>query len=473
MLPPEMRYAWMPLGLLLSCSSTPDDLLPPPQAQLFVGQELDNWAVPPPATHVKIELVQSADGSRSTLTEGAAPAPNVVTATATPTTILLPEQHYTGFIVASFEVTATDAMGEPVVRGSTVPFQLDAIQQAVSVPIFVGRLGTWSRPPDLLEHPHLHPLVGVTLHEFVIAAGGDPVAGANTAVPDIYDGAAWLTLLGQPPLPRAPKSMVLVGSALLAVDDDGATWVNLSNDQTNVVTTLPDKLTSFSEIAGGDTITLPDGTRYIIGGTRPTGDPTDKVLRIDSQAAFRVITLGTPRLGAAATMIGTTIVVAGGTAAGPMAEVLTADELAFTPLSLPADPTAGLGLAPLDATTAVAAGGKDPGTGTAASVRTFDISCTASCATTDVATLPLALTRTKVFVVGPDKILATGESDDGENHAYLIDKSVSPSMVTEKPLREPRKGATPFSLPSGQAALLGGQRVDTGATAATIEAFIP
>src|SRR6266487_4572706 len=82
MLLPEMRYAWMAAGLLLNCSSNSDDALPPPQARLFVGEELDNWAVPPPATHVKIELVQSADGSRSTLAESAAPAPDIVTASA-------------------------------------------------------------------------------------------------------------------------------------------------------------------------------------------------------------------------------------------------------------------------------------------------------------------------------------------------------------------------------------------------------
>jgi hypothetical protein len=183
--------------------------------------------------------------------------------------------------------------------------------------------------------------------------------------------------------------------------------------------------------------------------------------------------LGTPRVGAGASVVGTTLVVAGGTDAGPMAEVLSASQTSFTPLSYPSDATTGLGVAAVDATTAAAAGGKDPATGAAAAVRTFDTTCATDCTTTEVVAMPVALDRTKVFVIDGNRMLVIGESDDGQDRAFLVDTAGAQPTVDEKPLREPRKGATPTLLPNGQVGLVGGQLVDTGAPALTIEAFIP
>jgi hypothetical protein len=472
-----MRYAWM-TAVLLGCSSTAD--LPPPELALYVGHELDNWSVSPEAKRLKIDMVQADDGSRSVLLDAAAPPPSALKDTTPPTILTLPEQHFTGRVIASFQAAATDASDQVVVRGATVPFLLGALQ-AVRIPLFLGRVGQFSRPPDTLEHLHLHPVVVSLGHEYVIAAGGDAVVGSDGATPDIYDQAIWRTLRSQPPLPRAPKSMAIVVvvptptsdpmAELFVADDGGATWLNLSTDGTSPIP-APTGL-DFSEIDGGDALTLPDGTVYVVGATRAAGMPTDKVLRIDAKAELRVLTLGTPRVGAGASVVGTTLVVAGGSGAGPMAEVLSASQTSFTPLTYPADATTGLGVAALDAMTAVAAGGKDPTTGASAAVRTFDTTCAVDCTTSDVATLPLVLDRTRVFVIDGNRMLVVGESEDGQDHAFLVDTAGPQPSVDEKALREPRKGATPTLMPNGHVGLIGGQLVETGAPALTIEAFIP
>jgi hypothetical protein len=153
--------------------------------------------------------------------------------------------------------------------------------------------------------------------------------------------------------------------------------------------------------------------------------------------------------------------------------VLNETEDSFAALPVAADSTAGLGLAALDAKMAVVAGGKDPSTGASASVRTFDTTCTAGCTTSDVMMLPTALVRTQVFVVGAGKILVVGESDDGENHAFLVDTSAVPASAIEQPLRERRKEATALVLPNTLPGLAGGIRIEDGAPALTIEAFFP
>src|SRR5439155_4086809 len=98
---------------------------------------------------------------------------------------------------------------------------------SVRIPIFLGRVGEWVRPPTHLEHEHVRPVVN-TVYELVIAAGGE---AADPAVPDLYDTAIWQTLVGQPPLPLAPKSMTSIGRMLLTLDDKSAKWLDLSNEQ--------------------------------------------------------------------------------------------------------------------------------------------------------------------------------------------------------------------------------------------------
>src|SRR5439155_15420184 len=157
-------------------------------------------------------------------------------------------------------------------------------------------------------------------------------------------------------------------------------------------------------------------TTYIVGATQQDGAPTDKVLRISATGTLQALTLNTPRVGAAAAVVGSTLIVVGGSADGAGAETLNATETAFVPMALPAEPTAGAGVAALDKTNVISAGGKDLATSMGASVRKLDTSCTASCAWTDVTALPFALGRAAVFVQKPTLWIVLGESDDGANH---------------------------------------------------------
>src|SRR5262249_6504717 len=134
-------------------------------------------------------------------------------------------------VTAKFEATALDGAGQISARGSSVSFFITGIA-GITVPVFVARAGAWSRPPDALEHAHKKAIV-VTMNQFVIAAGGDALAGVDGSIPDFYDAANWLTLRSQPALPRSPKSAAVVLGALLTIDDTGATWLDLRKEQTS------------------------------------------------------------------------------------------------------------------------------------------------------------------------------------------------------------------------------------------------
>jgi hypothetical protein len=448
-----MRNLWLPaLAICVGCSS---EALPPPEARLLVGQENETWSAEPAPTRVKIEFVS--EGVRTAIGESNAPAQAITIRNpgAAPGTI------------GSFEATGFDSTDTPIVRGASVPYLIYGLSN-VTIPIFVARAAAWSRPPENLEHGRNRPVAIVVGHQYVIAAGGE-ARDVSPATPEVYDAINWQVLKGQPPFPRAPKSMAIVGSALLLIDEAGASWVNLPDDRVNTAT--PPTGLTFAEVAGGDVFELTDGSSYVIGATRTTGDPTAKVLRIDKNGFFRAVTLATARRGAAAAVIGDKLVVWGGSAEGAGAEVLTKAQDAFSALPFPADATTGLGLAALDATTAMIAGGKDPLTGAAAPWRTFDAACAADCTAAELTMPPFALDRTRVFQLGAGNLLVTGESDDGEFHAFGTALSSGTPEVTERPLRERRKGATALVFPNGQPGVLGGDNPETGAPVVSMETF--
>jgi hypothetical protein len=98
---------------------------------------------------------------------------------------------------------------------------------------------------------------------------------------------------------------------------------------------------------------------------------------------------------------------------------------------------------------------------------------------TDVGTLPLPLTRTKVFVLAPTQVVIVGETDEGAVtgvfHAFSIDPSKPPPFEpTEIPLKVPRAKATAAILPNRQLGVVGGHLIDgTDLSANAIEIFIP
>jgi hypothetical protein len=441
--------------LAWGCSS---GSIPPSNVIFLAGHETDLWTRDPAPAKVQVDLVTP--DKRTPL--GETPA--------TSTGMQLPENGIAQSTYARFDASALDGNSAVVAHGSSLTFYLPDLF-GLTIPIFLARSGGWSRPPDALEHAHKKPVVVTALDEFVIAAGGDPVAGVDGAVPDFYDLANWVTLKSQPPLPRAPKSAAVVYGVMLVIDDAGATWLDLGNDRTDQAK-APDGLT-FAEIAGGNTVRMSDGSQLVVGATRSKGDPTAKVLRIAQDRTLSFLSLNTARLGAAAGLVGNKLVVAGGSTAGAGVEVLNDNQSAFVTLGVPADPTTGLGLAGLDGTKALLAGGKDPMTGAAASARTLDVGCGAACTTTDLGPLPATLQGARVFSGDSGKALVIGEADDGETHAFLL--SIGSQLeVTETPLRERRKGATATILPNGQVGLIGGVSTDGSESAvSTLEAFIP
>jgi hypothetical protein len=449
-----MRKLWLAaLTTLVGCSSP--DPLPPADVHLLIGQENETWSADPAPTRVQIELVEST--RRVVVGEATAPA----------SIISIKDPGFTPGSVASFEATAIDAEGTPLVRGASVPYVLYSLKSA-DIPIFVARSSTWSRPPENLGHGRNNPIALVVWQQYVIVAGGE-LKDVSPAVPDVYDAINWQAQKTQPPFPRAPRSMALVGTTLLCIDDAGASWVDLYDDRTSNEP-APAGLT-FAEVAGGDVFQLADGSSYVVGATRAKGDPTAKVLRIDKNGILRTLILAAPRLGAAAGVVAGNLVVWGGSAEAPGAEVLNKTSDAFSPLAFPPDATAGLGLGTFDGTTALLAGGKDPMTGAASAFRTFDVTCAADCAAAELAMAPLALQRTHVFPLAAGNLLVTGDSDDGEFHAFTVLTSSGMPEITERPLRERRKAATALRLPNGQPGVLGGENPETAAPALSIETF--
>jgi len=454
-----MRNLWLaPLVMLVACSA---DAIPPPDVRLLVGQENETWSADPPPTRVQVEFV-STEGARTVIGQSTAPAQAV--------TIRNPGSP-TG-VVGRFEVTGFDAADTPLVRGASVPYIVYNLRTG-SIPIFVARAAAWSRAPENLEHGRVRP-VALVADQFrdqslVITAGGE-VKDFNPAIPDVYDVIYWKGLKEQPAFPRAPKSMVLVGTKLLCIDDAGASSIDLAIDKVREEPAPPGL--TFAEVAGGDVFRLADGTSYVVGATRATGDATAKVLRIEGRSdalTMRTVSLTAARRGAAAGVVGGNLVVWGGSAEGSGAEALTKAQDAFTPLPFPPDATAGLGLATVEGNTVLLAGGKDLVTGAAAPWRTFDVACTADCAATELATPPRALDRTHVFRLGTGNLLVAGESEDGEFHAFSL--ATSPPEITERPLRERRRGATSLWLPNGQPGVLGGENPETAEPILSIETF--
>jgi hypothetical protein len=453
-----MRNLWLAsLIMLVGCSS---EALPPPDVRLLVGQENETWSSDPAPTRVQVEFVSA--GVRTVIGQSNAPAQAVI----------IRNPGSAKGTVGSFEVTGFDAADTPIVRGASVPYLVFNLATG-TIPVFVARAGTWSRPPENLEHGRNHPVALVAWKEYIITAGGQ-VKDFDPAIPDVYDPINWRAVKGQLAFPRAPKSMVLVGMKLLCIDESGASSVDFNTNPNKVREEPAPAGLTFAEVAGGDVVQLADGSFYVVGATRATGDATTKVLRIDPRSdvvTMRAITLATARRGAAAGVVAGNLVVWGGSAEGAAAEALTKAQDAFSPLPFPPDATAGLALATLEGNTVLLAGGKDPVTGTAAPWRTFDATCAADCAPAELAMPPLALDRTHVFSLAAGNLLVTGESEDQEFHAFSMITTSGTPEITERPLRERRKAATTLLLPNGQPGVLGGEHHETGAPVLSIESF--
>jgi hypothetical protein len=449
-----LKKEWLSLlgVLVFGCSN---DSLPDGNVELVVGQETNAWSMAPAAATVQVDLVQA--GVHSTLANVPAPVLDISLGSGGPQNIQ-----------ANMEATAFDANGNPVMHGVGPTFTLTGFVDTAFY-LFLGRQG-FARPYGALQYEHKHPLLTVWPQQYLFVSGTD-TAGADQTSLDLYDVAFTALQPNEPAFPQGATSSAAAGTMLLLLSDTQFSWLNLLTAATSAAG--PPVGLAFSEVSGGRTLIAPDGTEYIVGATRSTGDPTNKVLEVDADGTLHALVLSTARLGAAATFVEGSLVIAGGSATGAGAEVFLPPGTSFTPLALPADPTTGAGLAELTPTSAILTGGHDPAAGTASPTRSIDLSCTSDCTATEIPSLALSLGNTQAFVVAPTEVLVVGESDDGETHAYSLDVSGDSPTPVEQALRERRIGASATLLPNGQVAIVGGDAPGSAAAVSTIELFFP
>jgi hypothetical protein len=422
------------IGLIFAvtaCSSTPTGTI-----ALAVGQETDAFSRAPAPTSLTVEKIDSS-GHASTLATVALPADS----------INLPDlsQDDDGIV----RVSAKDDAGNVLLRGQSLPVTFGALA-GLTLDVFVQRTGELARmPSDFDDRPS--PVLASVYGRYALAAGGSSATGA------LYDVFTLSALPNPPTLPRTPLSVASYGTVLLLIDKAGATAFDLA-DSTSTVVSAPDG-GSFAEVAGGASLFASDGSQYVVGATRTSGDPTARVLKIDASGVASFVSLSAARLGAAAAWVeGRGLVVVGGSGAAPGVEVLGAGATAGSALAFAPDATAGAGAAALDGAHVVVAGGT-------AAPRALDLGCAPSASTTCTTSwppLPAPLARASVYPIDKASAFVVGDDAAGTMHAYRI----GPSNALEIALKIPRKLARTLALPTGAIAIVGGG-------SKTIESFVP
>ena len=379
--------------------------------------------------------------------------------------------------VVAFEAFGRDATGQDILRGATIYHALWTLDGA-NVPMFMGRLGELSRPSGVMTSTRVDGVAAVVDARFIVSVGGTDASGSDGSDTDpaafaAYDLGLWSASPAIETFPRNPKSLAMVlGRYGLAIDDGGASWFDFATY--GAVNAEPPEGLSFSEVAGGEVIYGEDGESYVVGPTRMT-DPSSAVLRINAEGVLSVVRLPTARVGAAASYVPNRgLVLIGGHASDPGVLLLQPDATSFAPLAYPADAVTGAGAAVVDEDRVLLAGGSD-GT-TPALTRLLDLSCTSSCAATELGDglAPPGITDAWARATGPDEVVVVGPSDEVEPSTRFVRIGGLNTIPSVEPvsLREPRVGATPIALFGRSIALVGGRKLD-GAGAHSIEVYIP
>ena len=403
------------LVALVACSSTPTATI-----QLDLGGETGVFTRDPVPTTITVDLVDSA-GGRTNLFSGAV---------ADGITLADVDQSSEGYL----DVAAADATGAVRVRGRSLPVTFGAIADA-TFDVFVQRTSELARMPNLADAREA-ALTTVVTGRYVLVAGG-------TADTTLYDVLNWGPLTTPPNLPRVPKTLAVSGPQVLVVDDTGASSYDLSAS-TSTDVTVPQG-GALSEIVGGATVYANAGTAYVIGGTRPTGDPTSRVLKVGTDGTLSFVSLSAARLGAAAVWVeGRGVVVVGGSATAPGIEVLggggtTAAALAYDPIK---DPV--LSVAALDGGHVIAG----------AAPALYDLSCVAACKPLAWSKLPTALVHADYFPLPSltTDILTVGWDAAGDTHVTRV----TAKTAVDVPLKVARKRARGVALPNGAIGVFGG-----------------
>lgn len=444
-------------ALALGCSSDPPIL----SIEIITGHEKDTFSQAPAVTRVDI-TARAAEGDL-TLSASAPPGGSFDFGEV-PSDRLL-----------SFEATGVDATGAVVVRGRSISGIYLAGVSGGLIPIFVERVNQWARPPGGLLRAHLGAPAAVLAERYLMTTGGASASSADGSeeptTSDFYDLFAFGGAVG-PAMPRAARSMVARTTAILLVDDAGASWVDFDTG-TYDDAALPAGLGSFADVAGGQTIESSDGRSFIVGSTRREGAKTTAVLEVKADGSLAVLSLGQARAGAAATWLeGTGLVVAGGSAEGPGVEVLAPGATGFLGRDFPPDAVEGAGAVIVDPARIALVGGVLAGA--PAPTRLLAPGCAAMCAPEEAmeATIPVAISGVTAFSLGGGRAVAVGNELSGPGWMRAFVVGLVSASVDEAPLREPRSGASVVAAPNGTLAILGGSLED-GSPALSIEMLFP
>lgn len=433
-------------GLVCGCGSEQAVL----NVEVVTGLETDAMTRDPAVTRVVVT--------------GTTPEGTVITAEAPPGGDL-DFGEVEGDLAYTFETTGYDGQGNAVLRGRSLGGIVLSSISSGTFPLFVERLGGWSRGPGGIARGHANAPAVPIGERYLFMTGGD--LAKDKVESEEYDLFWWDGAKGAT-FPFAAETLVSNVSSVLAFGSD-AVWLDANGFATP---TLPSGLSSFTELSGGSAVAAPDGRVFVVGGTR-ADKATDAVLEIASDQTATVRRLVFPRAGAAAAWLPDVgLVVVGGSPDKAGVEVLPADGTAFAVRDFPPDATIGAAASANTLGTVLLAGGKVGDLG--AKTRTLDPRCTSDCSVKelDLATPAAVLGRASMFALAKGRAVLVGEEADaaGQTRTFVID--YLEAGVTEMPLREPRRGATAVPAPNGTLAVMGGVHPD-GSAALSVEMYFP
>lgn len=339
--------------------------------------------------------------------------------------------------IGAIAITGLGADGKALVKGQSLLVQWGALRDS-SLQLFAQRTGELARVPNGPAAADVGPAVMVE---------GRFVFGVFGTTAYLYDLLTLRTLTGQPSLPRAARSVVAVDSAVLLIDENGASTFDLQSGASNAFTAPANG--TFAEVAGGARVGASDASQFIVGATRiGNGGATTRLFYVDPDGKASFAALTAPREGACATYVqGRGLVVYGGGADASVAgaEVLAPGATVATPLPFPADQVKSCAAAVLDQTHVLIAGG-DGGP-----ARVIDLACTTDCKPVPWQG-PIPLVRTEAAALAADAVLLVGEDAQGATHAYRA----SPAELKEIALKNPRRGAHLVRGPAEALLVVGG-----------------
>jgi hypothetical protein len=435
-------------SLAVSCSSSESGTL-----QLVTGQETDTFTQAPVPVSLEVDSIDSS-GTATQLATASLPTSQIDLGSFDPTAA--------GIV----QVTAFDPLHPRILAGQSVVVLFGDIA-GIALPVFIQRVGEFARLPEPPSDSRPSPVVGVISGRYVVVTGGsDPTLATTTT---IYDLANMTPISPSVTLPATPTSMAFdtnsSGDSIgWLINGAGVSQYDFSNGSSAsvILPTGP----SYLDVAGGATVSAPDGSQYIVGATRTTGAPTSAVLALDSSGNPSWLTLSEPRLGAAAAWVpsvGLVVIGGNGMATGVDAhgvEVITvATASTGAALDYPPDPSMGSGAAALGGSQVLVGGGTLPN-GSSAGVRVIDLSCIAQCAPTAWPSLDIPIGSAQAFAIDATSAVVVGSelpagAAPGLTHVYKVTSAVATEVPTKVPHHFAAAVASPIGV-VGSVLLLGG-----------------